>query len=201
MKCKGIDKYSCKYLVALIVSINLIAILTIIIDEDYPKVLAIEPTSEDTPLTQYENPFLGIRFEYPSTWKNHENTHSEGLYGEAFLYVTPNGSWTNNLHIGVLNMVFSKEQRLKQLESMPSFSLIDSRMTTLDKYPAYQVLFTHAKYGSESKELQMYADLNGYTYYVRFSSSLEDFDRIFPSIIKTIDSIKINPPAEVRFNN
>jgi YVTN family beta-propeller protein len=154
-------------------------------------------------LLSYENRILGIKIEYPSSWYPVQG------YGRVTFFAPPEDN--SNIVSEYLDIIVtsSRNMRLNELvsgeinyyrQNFPDFALIDINQDTLDKDPAYKVLYRYRDGQNDVTRMEFIAIQGEFAYYAIFHSQTQKYPVYLSTIQGMIDSLEIDPSQNMKSN-
>lgn len=155
--------------------------------------------------TQYENPQIGVRLSYPTTWQEPimGDDIPDALYlsifdrygANPFIAVIRENEFSDfykNCNCDVLKTFM--QEVYKQQSKSPNFSFINDNQTTVGKnYPAWQFEYSDIVKGERMNHLDVYTKVNDTLYRLMYSPGRsEAYERNLPEVRNLINSIEFN---------
>jgi PsbP-like protein len=171
-------------------------------------VYAQEASSRDTSVT-YLNPKVGIRVDYPSSWKALEIQGDPMLNktGSIVTFIPPSsnasqGNFQDNMLISVSklssrNMTLSAytSDSLNAYRNQPNIEILENSPTTLSGMPAHKTVFSEDFQGNNLTKLQIWAVADGKAYIVTFGADSSEFADHLSDAETIVSSINITPAS------
>jgi YVTN family beta-propeller protein len=161
-----------------------------------PTVQKIIDTFEILEMVSYENPTIGIRIQYPSSWKN---TETQG----GVKFTSPSEGFDDFKDYFRISFIDSNRRPLDKIptgdESFSNFEIVDSNITLLDGNKAKMILykFTTILSLEDRKEreqeitvLKIITINNNKEYYISYSAESKSFEKYISTIKYMIENFK-----------
>lgn len=153
------------------------------------------------PYFQYENPELGIKFEYPSSWTRTDIDQpvptvvltspydsTQDLYLETLsIVVTQMPSGSNVLSKDLADAVMGNYEK-----QFPNYALVDSGPTQLSGNSAFQKTYTASIAGINIQGTNVFYVLGSKAYMVQYIVEQDKISQYMPTLQKILDSLVID---------
>ncbi len=192
-----------KFVMAVLLHLLVVLSLQIGLQSSFAQNFSKVIVNENSTLTQYEDPDLGIRLSYPSEWGNITETRAGCLkepscvlglesktgnpFGFALVKFSKETCNCNSLTDFVRNMYKTAGQN-------KGFSFINDNGTTVGKkYPSWQYAYSYLHDNAIAKALNVLTTNNETYFAFGISYPIELGSKILPEFKKVIDSIEFLP--------
>jgi hypothetical protein len=165
---------------------------------DYPRGLAVQVNETSTVIRTYENPILGVKFQYPLEWgepsirDNSVSFSSSSNSKTQFFDITIS---VETLPPGFIDLQQFMREKFGKYQTLPEFKIVELNKTTLAGFPALKLRYNYLENlllnNVNVTSMNVFTIKGNTAYDILLHTRVSNYDFYLSEVQKLMDSFKI----------
>jgi hypothetical protein len=165
---------------------------------DYPQGLTVQVNETSTVIRTYENPILGVKFQYPLEWgepsirDNSVSFSSSSNSKTQFFDITIS---VETLPPGFIDLQQFMREKFGKYQTLPEFKIVELNKTTLAGFPALKLRYNYLENlllnNVNVTSMNVFTIKGNTAYDILLHTRVSNYDFYLSEVQKLMDSFKI----------